>query len=100
VSATLRSGRVPSGGELTGEVSVNGEPRVRVALFTTLFCSLNAVQVMGSQYVPCNQPDTPRECQPYYRGDDFAQRVAYVMQEELLFAFLSVHGADVQVASS
>jgi hypothetical protein len=55
---------------------------------------------MGSQYVPCNQPDTPRECQPYYRGDDFAQRVAYVMQEELLFAFLSVHGADVQVASS
>lgn len=45
------SGRVPSGGELTGEVNVNGEPR----------------------------------------GDDFSQRVAYVMQEELLFAFLSVH---------
>ena len=46
------SGRVPTGGELTGEVSVNGEPR---------------------------------------DDDDFAHRVAYVMQEELLFPFLSVY---------
>lgn len=44
------SGRVPAGGDLAGDVNVNGKPR----------------------------------------GEDFAQRVAYVMQEELLFAFLSV----------
>ena len=45
------SGRVPAGGILSGEVTVNGQAR----------------------------------------SEDFNERVAYVMQEELLFAFLTVH---------
>jgi pyruvate kinase len=63
---------------------------VGLALFTTLFCSQNTVQLMTASIVcPCNQSDT-RECQPYMSAVQHAMKMGLCRPGDKVVAMYNV----------